>query len=158
MLFGNLKCLRITNDKDIIARGYVTLFCYPPLDKEKEWQMSKSNPKGFYYVADKQLWKYSFSIEGKRHSVYGKTQKECRNKETEKRLLLKDHKHLDNQRITLNSYYQSWIEEHRNDVTESTIYAYSKSWKYIEKFLGKKRVVQIATEDVRSMRLFNGDR
>ena len=104
--------------------------------------------RGFEYLADKKLWKLRFTEKGKRYSVYGKTQKECEAKRTEKLEMLKQHMHLENQKITLSSYYDLWVEEQAKEIKPSTIWNYEKSWKHIKPYLGGRKIVDLVKGDV----------
>ena len=104
--------------------------------------------KGYSYDADKRLFKLRFTFDGDRHAVYGRTQKECEEKKTEKVELLKNQMHIENRKITLKQYYDAWLAEQKKEVKPSTVYSYEKSWTHIEKYLGKRKVVDLNKNDV----------
>jgi len=113
--------------------------------------MNKRLPKGFAYIADKGLYKLSFTYDKKRFAVYGQTQKECEAKKAEREELLKDRMHIDNQNITLSKYFDIWIIEQSKEVKDSTVYNYKKSWKHLEKHLGKRKLAELNKLDVLQM-------
>lgn len=104
--------------------------------------------KGYSFDSEKQLYAYRFTVNKKRYAVYGRTQKECEDKKAEKLDSLKNHMHLDNQKITLDRYFGFWKEEQAKAVKASTIYSYEKTWGHIRKHLGSQKIVDIQKMDV----------
>lgn len=111
----------------------------------------KRLPRGFYYYEKRQQYKLSFTFEGVRHSVYGRTQAECESKKDERLERLKNRMHIDNQKITLEKFYSLWIEEQAQEVKPSTIYNYEKSWMHVKKYLGKRQISTMTKADVLQM-------
>ena len=111
----------------------------------------KRLPKGFYYYEKRQQYKLSFTFDGVRHSVYGRTQTECEDKKRKLQDSLENHMHIDNQKITLEKYYSLWIEEQAKEVKPSTIYNYEKSWTHLKKHLGKRQISVMTKADVLQM-------
>ena len=110
--------------------------------------MKKRFSKGYSYITEKQLYKLAFTFRKKRYAVYGKTQTECEEKKNEKIELLKNHMHIDNQKITLSEYYSLWISEQEKEVKQSTVYNYQKSWNHLDKFLGKEKLADMTKAEV----------
>ena len=108
----------------------------------------KRLPKGFRFKENRNLYEYRFIFDEKRYSVYGETQKECEQKADDLKSLLKESLHIENQKITLKKFYNSWIEEQAQGVKQSTIYAYSKSWKYLNTYLGEMKISKIEKSDI----------
>lgn len=113
--------------------------------------MPKRLSKGYAYITEKQLYKLSFTYRNKRYSVYGKTQTECADKKNEKIELLKNHMHIDNQKITLSEYYSLWISEQAKEVKSSTIYNYKKSWKHINTHIGNEKLADMTKAEIITM-------
>ena len=121
--------------------------------------MSKQNPKpNCRYKADKNCFECRIVHDGKRVSATGRTEKEAIQKANDKIKLLEDGMNLDNQRITLETFYELWLEEQKQVVKPSTIYSYEKSWKYIKKQLGYMRISEIEKAHVIKFRktMLNG--
>lgn len=111
----------------------------------------KRLPKGYYYDQKKQHYKLSFTFENQRYYVYGKTQAECEEKKDKLQDRLKNRMHIDNSKITLEKYYSLWIEDQSKAIKESTKYSYEKSWKHLNKHLGKRQIVSMTKADVLQM-------
>ena len=69
---------------------------------------------------------YQFSIEGKRYSVYGRTQKECREKEQAKRDQIKEKIYQKGKGLKVEDYLDRWIESREQIVASATIRTYKK--------------------------------
>ena len=90
-----------------------------------------------------------FTINGKRHSAYGKTTKEVNEKEYEIREKLKQGIYTDNRNITFDGYFQEWIERKKGSVKESTIYSYSCYYNHtISPELGKRKLQQLERREL----------
>lgn len=99
----------------------------------------------YRWINSKSCFEYRFTFRGERYSIYGKTIKECESKADEKKQFLKEHLNIDNQRLTLEQYYNNvFLPEQEKIVKASTLYSYEKSWNIIRKKLGKKRVVDLS--------------
>lgn len=93
-----------------------------------------------------------FTVNGKRYSAYGKTSKEVNEKEQEIRERLKQGTYTDNRNITLDRYFQEWIERKKRTAKESTVYSYRSYYNYIiSPELGKKKVAQIERRELYSL-------
>lgn len=66
-----------------------------------------------------------FTFKGKRVSVYGNTLKELDTKEFEKRKELENNAYIKNGNITLNAYFEEWLQERGNHNTNSRRRLYS---------------------------------
>lgn len=85
-----------------------------------------------------------FTVDGVRYSVYGKTPKEVIEKETEKRLQLKDSGYVKNTAVTLAKYFDEWIEHKTASVKGSTAFYYrSRFNNHIRRPLGRFKVSAI---------------
>ena len=110
--------------------------------------MSKKLPKGYTYNPNNQLLCLRFTYRGNRKAVYGHTYKECEAKKAELIDSLKNHMHIDNQKITLDRFYSTWETEQAKTVKPQTIDHNRKSWVYISRYLGKLKIVDINKNDV----------
>ena len=93
------------------------------------------------------LYQLRFTYQGERYAVYGKSPAECSEKETEKRIRLKEGL-ADNQNITLARYYDEWQQGRRGTVKDSTIYTQNGRFEYVRKTLGKKKLQKIEKRDI----------
>lgn len=75
---------------------------------------------GFTKRKDGRLMK-TFTLYGKRYSVYGKTVKECRERELEKRKELESGIYKKTENLTVSEYFDRWIEAKAGTVKETTI-------------------------------------
>ena len=70
-----------------------------------------------------------FTVKGKRYSVYGKSQKEITEKEQEIRKKIDAGIYTDNRNITLDKYFEEWLEHKRASVKSNTIKTYTNYYK-----------------------------
>ena len=67
------------------------------------------------------LYRSRFTVEGKRYSVYGATVAECRGKEATKRAEIAAGIERLGKNITVDTYFDKWIEAKEGSVTEATL-------------------------------------
>lgn len=84
-----------------------------------------------------------FTIDGKRYSVYGKTQKEAREKAEEKRIAIKEHGIPSNSNITLKKYFEYWITAKKGTVKGITIYDQKTAFSAVLVLIGARRLSKI---------------
>lgn len=102
---------------------------------------------------------YQFSISGKRYSVYGKTIKECREKELEKRKQIEEKIYRSGKGLKVEEYLDRWIQSREPIVTSATIRTYKKLLRRIcntpidaagTRF-GSLRLVEVEAQNVRDL-------
>lgn len=90
-----------------------------------------------------------FTIDGKRYSIYGKTQKELNTKELEFRKQIETGLYSENRNITLDKYYEEWLKGKRNSTKSNSLKTYSSCYKnHISPRLGKRKVQAIERREV----------
>lgn len=89
-----------------------------------------------------------FTLEGKRYSVYGKTTKELNAKEIELRKQIEAGLYKNNKTVTLDEYFDEWIERKKNILKESSCMNYKSQYKRISSVLGKRKVSKIERREV----------
>lgn len=97
----------------------------------------------FSYIEKKQCLNYRYSYKGTRISVYGKTEKECREKAKAKEELIDRHCYVNNRNITLSEYYREWQENRVLTIKKSSQRANNEMWARIEPHLGKLKIADI---------------
>ena len=103
------------------------------------------------------LYENRFTVDGKRYSVYGKTIKECRAKEAEKREAVKNGLALRGGNISFKNYSAQWLSNIHDTVRQSTFHTYTGSVKKIcaTKINGKRfgdfHLKEITPQDIRDM-------
>lgn len=65
--------------------------------------------------------RYQFTIDQRRYSVYGKTKKECKEKEDAKRKEIEAGTYKKADKLTVSEYFDRWIEAKTGTVKETTI-------------------------------------
>lgn len=94
-------------------------------------------------------WELRFSMGGKRYSVYGKTQKECRANELQRRREIEENAYIRNHALTLDAYFEEWIQHKAQSVAENTVGVYSRLYRiYIRPAMGKRRIKDIERREV----------
>lgn len=90
-----------------------------------------------------------FSLEGKRYSVYGSTQKECREKELELREQIKKGLYVNNRNITLDQYYEEWKKSRIDTVKGSTERGINSRYiTHIKPVLGARKLVDLEKREI----------
>jgi integrase len=99
------------------------------------------------------MFEKRFTVKGKRYSVYATTQKELTEKELEARKAIEAGLYTENRNITLDAYFDEWIQGKRNSTSENTTKTYISYYrKHISPVLGKKKVQKIERRDVLNLR------
>lgn len=109
-------------------------------------------PKGMRRRVDGTL-EYRITYEGQRPGVYGKTVKECQEKMLKKIQAIKEHAYIKSGNITLDQYFNEWIERKRRevragDMTENTVRLFMYAYKKMSLALGKKKVKDIELREI----------
>lgn len=85
-----------------------------------------------------------FTVDGVRYSVYGKSLKECTEKETTKRIEIQAGTYTKNTSITLDAYFSEWGSQKEKTVSPCTMYHYNHLYRlYLKKPLGRYKVKDI---------------
>lgn len=94
-------------------------------------------------------WELRFSVNGKRYSVYGKTRKECRANELQRRKEIEENAYIRNHAMTLDGYFPEWAEHKRPTVSESTMGNYLRMYRlHIQPAMGKRRIRDIERREI----------
>ena len=87
------------------------------------------------------LFEKRFTVDGKRYSVYGHTTKELAEKEQKKRKEIEQNLNQSLQGITLNKYFERFLNQKRGYVKSTTIYKYQRVYESrIKADLGNKKL------------------
>jgi len=90
-----------------------------------------------------------FTVKGKRYSVYGKSQKEISAKEQDIRKKIDAGIYTDNRNVTLDEYFNEWIENKRSTLKGCSVWIYSNYYNnHIKPEMGKRKVQQIERREV----------
>lgn len=93
-----------------------------------------------------------FTIEGKRYSVYGRTNKEITEKELELRKKLSEGLYVKNSKVTLDKYFEEWKAGRRNTTKGNTLKTYSSYYyNHVSPVLGKKKVQDIERREIKNL-------
>ena len=93
--------------------------------------------------------------EYKSYSVYGDTITDVKKQMRELKYKLEHGLYIEKTKITLNEWFDTWMEEYKkNQVKTGTIIAYTNYYSfYIDKYIGKKKMVDIRGEHIQ--RIYN---
>lgn len=91
--------------------------------------------------------------DGKVGKVYGKTLKEARGKYKQELVRIEAEKGLSNGRISLDDYFQDWVDrrERYHNIRESTAYRYRACYKIISKEIGKRQLRSITPHEIENL-------
>ena len=100
-----------------------------------------------------------FSIDGRMYSVYGKSVKEVREKETQKRKQIEEGLYKSSNKVKVDEYFERWMESKRGTVKETTIRNYSMMYATISKTaidkagtkFGSLKMSAVEVENVREL-------
>lgn len=106
-------------------------------------------PQGMHFDESRGYYVKRFTVDGKRYTVYGKTKKECLDKETDKRQKISDGLYIKNNAITLNDYFGEWVNTKSGHVKGSTLYNYKKNYlNHIKKYIGHRKIQDIERREI----------
>lgn len=92
-----------------------------------------------------------FTIDGKRYSIYGKNAKEISQKEQEVRKKIEAGIYTDNRNITLDGYFDEWLNGKRGSIKGNTLKWYATYYKgHISPCLGNVKLQKIERRQVLS--------
>lgn len=92
------------------------------------------------------------TIDGKRISIYGATAKECNEKELELRQQIASGTYTSNRNITLDAYFEEWLQNKRSSAKPNTLKTYKAYYnKHISPVLGKRKVQQLERREIIQM-------
>lgn len=90
-----------------------------------------------------------FMVDGQRYSVYGINNKEIEQKERELRKTIEAGLYTKNRNITLDGYFEEWLEGKRNSTKGNTLKSYKAYYyKHISPVLGSRKVQKIERREV----------
>lgn len=100
-----------------------------------------------------------FNVDGIQYSAYGRTVKECKQKEQEIRKAIEEGTYHTGKEITLDEYFEAWVESKRDTVKESTLRSNRSLYKGISKAVidkaghefGKLKIKEIEAQHVRNL-------
>jgi len=92
-----------------------------------------------------------FSMDGQQYSVSAATIDECKNKELGRRQQIIERRYIRNANITLERYFDEWIDSRRGTVKEATLYVNRQRFEHIRPYLGKMKIVDIERRQVIEM-------
>lgn len=90
-----------------------------------------------------------FTVNGKRYSVFGRTSKECADKEIIRRKEIEEHRYIRNQNVTVNQYFNEWIIQKEQEVKENTIHLYMEVYRnQIAPFIGTCKIQDLERREL----------
>ncbi len=108
----------------------------------------KALPKGVSMRADGR-YQARYTLNGKRHTVYGKTQKEVEKKLRDAQYEIEHGIYAKPNRITVDSWYKAWMKEYReNVVRETTVIGNEKCYKHARPEIGHMKLQAVRPEHV----------
>ena len=105
-------------------------------------------PDGFRLREDGRIER-RFTVDGKRHSCYGDSVKECREKELEMLKIIAEGSYTKNRNITLDKYYKEWKNARKGTIKGNTALGNESRYKnHIGPALGRRKIVDIEKREV----------
>ncbi|MDF2950695.1 MAG: integrase family protein [Anaerocolumna sp.] len=113
----------------------------------------KKLPKGMSWREDKQCYMGRFQYHGELFTLYGKTIKEVQKKIDDTRYEVQHGTHAKNDKITLNSWFDTWMQQYKkNTVKIGTYTIYQNNYTYyVQNELGNKRIADIRAEHIQKI-------
>ena len=110
----------------------------------------KELPKGISWKADKQLYMARFTFQGQSYTFYDKDLKSIKKTLSEKRYEVEHGLQGKADKITLNKWYETWLNEYKTpNIKETSIHTYKQMYScYIEPSLGEKYLLMTQTSHI----------
>lgn len=90
-----------------------------------------------------------FTVNGKRYSIYGKNTKELSSKEQEIRKKIEAGIYTDNRNLTLDQYFDEWLDGKRGSIKGNTLKWYSTYYKgHISSYFGNVKLQKIERRQI----------
>ena len=108
-------------------------------------------PKGISKRKDGR-YQARYTLNGKRHTIYGNTQKEVEKKLRDIQYEIDHGIYAKPDRITVDSWYKTWLKEYRlNVVRETTIISNEKCYKHIKPEIGHMKLQAVRPEHIQKI-------
>lgn len=89
------------------------------------------------------------TINGKRYSIYAANTKELNDKEYDLRERIKSGSYTSNRNITLDAYYQEWIEHKKSTIKANTAIMYDSYYtQHIRPAIGKRKIRELERREI----------
>ena len=93
-----------------------------------------------------------YTLNGKRHTIYGKTQKEVEKKLRDVKYEIEHGIYAKPDKITVDAWYKTWIKEYRVDVVrETTVIGNEKCYKHIKAEIGQMKLQSVRPEHIQKI-------
>lgn len=158
------RCKAMAYDKNLHCIWYYTRKCsarqYLSYGFAAGSDCCMLSAKGGVGMADKRLpkgisirqdgrYQARYSLNGKRHTVYGKTQKEVERKLRDVQYEIDHGIYAKPERITVDAWYQTWIKEYREDIVrETTLIGNRKCYKHAKPEIGHMKLQAVRPEHI----------
>ncbi len=119
-------------------------------DRKEEFGMAEKRalPKGISMREDGR-YQARYTLNGKRHTIYGKTKKEVEKKLRDILYEIEHGIYAKPDRITVDSWYKTWLKEYRvNVVRETTIIGNEKCYKLARPEIGQMKLQAVRPEHI----------
>ena len=80
----------------------------------------RANGEGNIYKRDNRSWEARYTVNGKRHSIYGKTQAEVRKKLTEALSQIDREEYIEDSGMTVSQWLTIWQRDYLGNVKQGT--------------------------------------
>lgn len=119
----------------------------------KDPKTGKELPKGISWKADKQLYMARFTHQGQSYTFYDKDLRKIKKTLSEKRYEVEHGLQGKADKITLNKWYETWLNEYKiPNIKETSVHNYKHTYScYIASTLGNKLLSQIKPVHVQKM-------
>lgn len=108
----------------------------------------KKLPKGISIRKDGR-YQARYTLNGKRYTIYGKTLREIEKKLRDVKYEIDHSIYVKPDRVTVDSWYQTWVKEYRKDVVrETTIIGNEKCYKHIKPEIGHMKLQAVRPEHI----------
>lgn len=114
----------------------------------RDGMAGKKLPKGISIRKDGR-YQARYTLNGKRHTIYGKTQKEVEKKLRDAQYEIDHGIYAKPDRITVDAWYKTWVKEYReNIVRETTLISNMKCYKHIKAEIGGMKLQAVRPEHI----------
>lgn len=111
----------------------------------------KRLPKGVSVRKDGR-YQARYMLNGKRYTIYGKTQKEVERKLRDAKYEMDHGIYAKPNKVTVDEWYKTWVKEYReNVVREGTLVSYEHHYKHIGSVIGKMKLQAVRPEHLQKI-------
>lgn len=111
----------------------------------------RENGEGTIRLRDDGSWEGRYYFDGKRHSVYGRTKTQVRERIAEIESDISNHIHVEDSGLTVDQWFDVWLKNHLPDAKKATLHKYDSMIRnHISPHIGNIKLIDLTTITIQS--------